>query len=363
MCIRDSQYGDKPLLYGPQFSAPTSGYKYKDVRYLDDDGKYKTVSIISGYEHPDEFMHLFPRMWNYAASKESYKSWSAYRTRTDVMRDDKGEILRDEQGRPIRGEVVDFGRKKLYNDGYEDRTIVEPTFLENLNYFFNYQLSYMYWRYFLWNFVGRQSDIQPTRVTITDGNWLSGIKWIDEKYLGPQDDLPREIADNKGRNTYYFLPFLLGLIGLIYQLNRDQRNFSIVMWLFIMTGIALVFYFNTSPGEPRERDYVYAGSFYAFCIWIGFGVLAIRDLVAWLTRRNNVTAAVAATVVCMGVPTILAAQNWDDHDRSHRYMARDIGWNYLMSTLPNSIILNYGDNDTFPLWLNQEVDGLSLIHI
>ena len=130
------------------------------------------------------------------------------------------------------------------------------------------------------------------------------------------------------------------------------------MWLFIMTGIALVFYFNTSPGEPRERDYVYAGSFYAFCIWIGFGVLAIRDLVAWLTRRNNVTAAVAATVVCMGVPTILAAQNWDDHDRSGRTYAHDIGWNYLQSTLPNSIILNYGDNDTFPLWLNQEVDGL-----
>lgn len=145
----------------------------------------------------------------------------------------------------------------------------------------------MYWRYFLWNFVGRQSDIQPTRTQITDGNWLSGIKWIDEKFLGPQDDLPREIAENKGRNTYYFLPFLLGLIGLLYQLNRDERNFSIVLWLFIMTGIALVFYFNTSPGEPRERDYVYAGSFYAFSIWIGFGVLAVRDLVAWLTKRKT----------------------------------------------------------------------------
>ena len=283
----------------------------------------------------------------------------AYRTRTDAScATRQGEILRDEQGRPITGEVVDFGRKKLYNDGYEDRTIVEPTFAENLNFFFNYQLSYMYWRYFLWNFVGRQSDIQPTRTQITDGNWLSGIKWIDEKFLGPQDDLPREIAENKGRNTYYFLPFLLGLIGLIYQLNRDERNFSIVLWLFIMTGIALVFYFNTSPGELRERDYVYAGSFYAFSIWIGFGVLAVRDLVAWLTKRKNVTAAVAATAVCMVVPTILAAQNWDDHDRSHRYMARDIGWNYLMSTLPNSIILNYGDNDTFPLWNNQEVYGV-----
>ena len=325
---------------------------------LDEDGKYKPASVITGYTHAPEFIHFFPRMWDARKGEKEYKQWAAYRTKTEIMRDEKGEIVRDSQGRPMQGEVLDFGTKKVYDDGYEPRTIVEPTFLENLNYFFNYQLSYMYWRYFLWNFVGRQSDIQPTRVTITDGNWLSGIKWIDEKYLGPQDDLPREIADNKGRNTYYFLPFLLGLIGLIYQLNRDQRNFSIVMWLFIMTGIALVFYFNTSPGEPRERDYVYAGSFYAFCIWIGFGVLAIRDLVAWLTRRNNVTAAVAATVVCMGVPTILAAQNWDDHDRSHRYMARDIGWNYLMSTLPNSIILNYGDNDTFPLWNNQEIYGV-----
>ena len=358
--LNRDQYGDKPLLYGPQFSAPISGYKYKDVRYLDDDGKYKTVSVLSGYEHPDQFMHFFPRMWNANAGAENYKSWSAYRTRTDYERDENGEIIRDAQGRPNKIEVLDFGRRTLWDDGsgYEPLVIVEPTFRENLNYFFTYQLNHMYWRYFLWNFVGRQSDIQPTDAIITDGNWLSGIKWIDEKYLGPQDGLPREIADNKGRNTYYFLPFLLGLIGLIYQLNRDQRNFSIVMWLFIMTGIALVFYFNTSPGEPRERDYVYAGSFYAFCIWIGFGVLAIRDLVAWLTRRNNVTAAVAATVVCMGVPTILAAQNWDDHDRSHRYMARDIGWNYLMSTLPNSIILNYGDNDTFPLWNNQEIYGV-----
>ena len=356
--LNRDQYGDRPLLFGAYYSAPPEGYKEKHFYYLDEDGKYKPASVITGYTHAPEFIHFFPRMWDARKGEKEYKQWAAYRTKTEIMRDEKGEIVRDSQGRPMQGEVLDFGTKKVYDDGYEPRTIVEPTFLENLNYFFNYQLSYMYWRYFLWNFVGRQSDIQPTRVTITDGNWLSGIKWIDEKYLGPQDGLPREIADNKGRNTYYFLPFLLGLIGLIYQLNRDQRNFSIVMWLFIMTGIALVFYFNTSPGEPRERDYVYAGSFYAFCIWIGFGVLAIRDLVAWLTRRNNVTAAVAATVVCMGVPTILAAQNWDDHDRSHRTMARDIGWNYLQSTLPNSIILNYGDNDTFPLWFNQEVDGV-----
>lgn len=239
-------------------------------------------------EHDAEFMHLFPRMWNYKFSDEDYKPWAAYRTRTEVLRDENGEILRDPQGRPQRGEVLDFGRKRIYTtaDG-ESYAILEPTFAENLNYFFNYQLSYMYWRYFLWNFVGRQSDIQPSRSPITDGNWLSGIRWIDEKFVGPQENLPPEVAGNRGRNTYYFLPFLLGLVGLVYQLNRDQRNFTIVMWLFIMTGIALVVYFNTSPAEPRERDYVYAGSFYAFAIWIGFGVLAVKALLEKLFRRST----------------------------------------------------------------------------
>ncbi|MDE6624385.1 MAG: DUF2723 domain-containing protein [Alistipes sp.] len=359
--LNRDQYGARPLLTGAYYSAPrlSDSYEEKSFYYLDEDGKYKPASIITGYKHAPEFIHLFPRMWDSRKGEREYKQWGAYRTKIETLRDENGEIMRDAQGRPMRGEVLDFGRKRIYQDEYgETRTVVEPTFAENLNFFFNYQLSYMYWRYFLWNFVGRQSDIQPTRTTITDGNWLSGIKWIDRLYTGPQDDLPREVAENKGRNTYYFLPFLLGLIGLLYQLNRDQRNFSIVMMLFLMTGIALVFYFNTSPGEPRERDYVYAGSFYAFSIWIGLGVLALRDLIVRLSKRDTTAAAAVATLVAMGVPTILAAQNWDDHDRSHRYMARDIGWNYLQSTLPNSIILNYGDNDTFPLWNNQEVYGV-----
>ncbi len=359
--LNRDQYGDRPLLTGAYFSAPkrSDDYKSKSFHYLDEDGRYKPATIITGYKHDPQFIHLFPRMWDSRKSAEEYKQWGAYRTKIETLRDENGEIMRDAEGSPMRGEVLDFGRKRIYTDEYGDtRTVVEPTFAENLNYFFNYQLSYMYWRYFLWNFVGRQSDIQPTRTTITDGNWLSGIPGIDRMYTGPQENLPREVAENKGRNTYYFLPFLLGLIGLLYQLNRDQRNFSIVMMLFLMTGIALVFYFNTSPGEPRERDYVYAGSFYAFSIWIGLGVLALRDLAVWLTRRDTKAAAAAATVVAMGVPAILCAQNWDDHDRSHRYMARDIGWNYLQSTLPNSIILNYGDNDTFPLWNNQEVYGV-----
>lgn len=356
--LNRDQYGDRPLLYGAYYSAPPSGFKSKSLYYLDEDGKYKKTSVLTGMEHDSEFMHLFPRMWNYKYDDADYKPWAAYRTKTEVLRDEKGEILRDAQGRPQRGEVLDYGRMRVYGSGEDAYTVLEPTFAENLNFFFNYQLSYMYWRYFLWNFVGRQSDIQPSKSPITDGNWLSGIKWIDEKFVGPQDNLPPEVAGNKGRNTYYFLPFLLGLIGLIYQLNRDQRNFSIVMWLFLMTGIALVVYFNSSPSEPRERDYVYAGSFYAFAMWIGFGVLAVKALLEKLFRRNTPLAAVLATLICLGVPALLAAQNWDDHNRSRRTFARDLGWNYLQSTLPNSIILDYGDNDTFPLWFNQEVDGV-----
>ena len=357
--LNRDQYGDRPLLYGAQYSAPPEGVKEKKVWYLDEDGKYKTATVLTGYTHAPEFMQLFPRMWNYSKGEKAYKEWAAYRTKTETLRDDKGEVLRDAQGRPMRGETLDFGRKRAYTDSYgETRTVTEPTFWENVHFFFNYQLSYMYWRYFMWNFVGRQSDIQPSRTTITDGNWLSGIRWIDEKYVGPQDNLPREIAENKGRNTYYFLPFLLGLIGLVYQLNRDQRNFSIVLWLFVMMGIALVFYFNQTPSEPRERDYIYAGSFYAFSIWIGLGVMCVREWVGKLTRKDNVATSAIATAVCCCVPAILAAQNWDDHDRSHRYVARDIGYNYLMTCLPNSIIMNFGDNDTFPLWYNQEVEGV-----
>ncbi len=359
--LNRDQYGQRPLFTGAYYSAPKrmDAYQYKSIYYLNDEGRYSPATLLNGYHYDPQFIHLFPRMWDSRKSEQTYRQWAAYRTKIETLRDENGEILRDEQGRPQRGVVPDFGRRRTYTDEYgESRSVVEPTFLENLNFFFNYQLSYMYWRYFLWNFVGRQSDIQPSGSTITDGNWLSGIRWIDEKYTGPQTGLPREVEQNAGRNTYYFLPFLLGLIGLIYQLNRDQRNFSIVMIFFLMTGIALVFYFNTSPGEPRERDYVYAGSFYAYCIWIGLGVLALRELLVKLTRRDTVAHAAVATVVALSVPAILCAENWDDHDRSHRYMARDIGWNFLQSTLPNSIILNYGDNDTFPLWNNQEVYGV-----
>ena len=356
--LNRDQYGNRPLLYGPYYSSPVDDVvESTSYHYDKETGRYEQVVQLTDYVYPSEFKHFFPRLWNSMKGEAAYKPWAAYRTKTDVMRDENGEIIRNEQGQPIRGEVLDYGRT-VY-DNVTGESFTEPTFGENLYYFFTYQLNYMYWRYFLWNFVGRQDDIQADENTIAHGNWLSGITALDEIYLGPQSGLPSEMANNPARNTYFFLPFLLGLLGLIYQLNRDQRNFTVVMWLFIMMGIALVVYFNTSPGEPRERDYVYAGSFYAFCIWIGLGVLALYDLFTIALGEKRIrTAAVAAIVISLSVPTILAAENWDDHDRSGRTMARDIGWNYLQSLPKNAIVINYGDNDTFPLWFNQEVDGV-----
>ena len=361
--LNREQYGNRPLLYGPTYAAPIEDAVYKEFyHYNAKEQKYEKRTTVDDYVYPDKFMHLFPRMWNYMKKERDYKPWAAYRTKMDFVRDEEGNILYNEEGKPIRDEVLDFGRKVSYHNGEYSQTVVEPTFLENLNFFFSYQLNYMYWRYFLWNFVGRQDDIQPDENTITNGNWLSGIEPIDALYLGPQSNMPREKENNRARNTYFFLPFLLGLIGLIYQLNRDSRNFTIVMWLFVMMGIALVVYFNSSPGEVRERDYVYAGSFYAFSMWIGLGVLALYALLTKILRKHQWVAAALSTLIALSVPAILCAENWDDHDRSHRTMARDLGYNYLNSIVEQEgvspIIVNYGDNDTFPLWFNQEVDGV-----
>ena len=361
--LNRDQYGNRPLLYGASYAAPVESYTEKTFyHYNRETGKYEKRTTVDDYVYPSEFKHLFPRMWNYMKSERDYKPWAAYRTKMDFVRDEEGNILYDERGKPMREEVLAFGQSVPYNNGEYKQTIVEPTFLENMKFFFDYQLNYMYWRYFLWNFVGRQDDIQADNNTITNGNWISGIKPLDALYIGPQENLPREMENNRARNTYFFLPFLLGMIGLVYQLVRDPRNFTIVTWLFIMMGIALVVYFNSSPGEVRERDYVYAGSFYAFSMWIGLGVLALYELLTKALKKHHTVAAAVATVVAMAVPGILCAENWDDHDRSHRTMARDLGYNYLSSIIEQEgvspIIITYGDNDTFPLWFNQEVDGV-----
>ena len=323
--LNREQYEAQPILTGVSYAAPITDVKYRTKYYVNDEGRYVGERTVAGYEYPSEFKTLFPRMWSSNEKHiEGYKSW--------------GQV----KGRRVR---------------YGGEVYTVPTFGENLRYFFDYQLNFMYWRYFLWNFVGRQSDNQ-TVGEITDGNWLSGVKPIDEAMLGPQDNLPDSMASNEARNCYYFLPFILGLVGLLWQLGKNPRYFTVVLWLFVMMGVALIVYFNSPPGEARERDYVYAGSFYAFCMWIGFGVLALAEWLGKLLKKNEVAPAVVATVVCIGVPTLLAAENWDDHDRSGRYVMRDMGYNYLQTLLPNSIIINYGDNDSYPMWYNQEVEGV-----
>ncbi|MBO5903537.1 MAG: DUF2723 domain-containing protein [Tidjanibacter sp.] len=324
--LNRDQYGAKPIVTGYPFTTPMTDFVYEDKYYVGDDGKYQSALSVKGYIQPEEFKSFFPRMWA-DGKDEGYRLWS--------------------------------GMDGSHKVTYAGREIEVPSFGDNMRFFFNYQLNFMYWRYFLWNFVGRQSDNQSTG-EVTDGQWLSGIKPIDEMFLGPQDLLPASKANNKGRNTYFFLPFILGLIGLFYQLNRDPKNFTVVMLIFFMIGFAQAVYHNMAPGEPRERDYVFVGSFYAFAMWIGLGVMKVEEWIASLTKGKNrgMITATVATLLCACVPVILLAQNWDDHDRSGRYVMRDAGYNYLEGTLPNSIVINYGDNDTYPLWYNQEVEGV-----
>jgi hypothetical protein len=251
------------------------------------------------------------------------------------------------QGRPIQVP----GR-----DGSSE-TIYKPTFSENLRFFFSYQALHMYWRYLMWNFSGRQNDIQGHGSPL-DGNWITGIRFLDEMRLGPQD-YPESLSSNRGYNRYYMLPFLLGLFGFLYQLKRRPNDALVVGLLFLMTGLAIIVYLNQTPFQPRERDYSYIGSFFAFSIWVGLGVLSLIDFLlqkAKLKPMLSIILAFAATLLL--VPVNMARENWDDHDRSTRYTTRDVAINYLESCAPNAIIFTNGDNDTFPLWYAQEVEGV-----
>jgi hypothetical protein len=217
----------------------------------------------------------------------------------------------------------------------------------------------MYWRYFMWNFAGRQNDIQGSG-EVSNGNWITGIKFLDQPRVGPQEDMPDSIAKNKGHNTYYLLPLLLGILGICFQINAGKKGteqFWVTFLLFFMTGIAIVLYLNQTPFQPRERDYAYAGSFYAFCIWIGIGTAFIIKTLREYVKIPDTAAAAAGTALCLLVPVQMVSQTWDDHDRAGRYVARDFGMNYLTTCEPNSVIFTNGDNDTFPLWYAQEVEG------
>ena len=324
------QYGSNPLIYGQTYDA---AYELEDSWYWAPMGDRYIKA--RGQVHPvydSKTKMLFPRMWSSDERHRDFYDWYVY----------------DGASRP----------RSVNVDG---RSYEVPTMGQNLKYFFGYQLNWMYWRYFMWNFVGRQNDIHsPVPGDPFKGNWESGVGFIDRLMLGDQRDAPEALLNNPGKNHYFFLPLLLGLIGLLFQSFRDKRGAWVTFLLFFMTGIAIVIYLNQPPYQVRERDYAYAGSFYAFSIWIGMGVAA---LAGWVNEKlgsgtARVGGSLAVSLLCMGVPVLMACQNWDDHDRSNRYTAVEIARNYLNSVGENGILVTHGDNDTFPLWYAQEVEDI-----
>ena len=349
------QYGDSPLLYGQPYSSPvkmevkgqyyvpayTEGapqYQRVEKKTEDEPDRYEIIDYKKKYIYA--YNMLFPRMHS-DRHKNNYEEWMGGIEGKNVTIDHLGER----------------------------KTIKVPTMWENLYFFYSYQVNFMYWRYFMWNFAGRQNDIQG-HGEYEHGNWITGIPFLDNMRLGDQSKLPTELRENKGRNVFYCLPLLLGIIGLIWQVNKristkdgmvDEgvKQFWVVFFLFFMTGLAIVLYLNQTPVQPRERDYAYAGSFYAFAIWIGLGVAAISDLLNKFVFKKNDTMGAVLSGLCLLVPVQMASQTWDDHDRSGRYTCRDFGQNYLMSLDEGKapIIFTNGDNDTFPLWYCQETEG------
>ncbi len=325
--LNREQYGERPLFRGPYYNAPVLDYKDGKPNYVLENGKYIITSHNLERIYDERFITLFPRMWSDQSDHRTiYEEW--------------GHV----KGIPIQ--VTDQSGKKSI--------IRKPKFSENLRFMFTYQFGYMYFRYFMWNFAGKQNDTQGTGGAI-NGNWISGIKFIDEPRVGTSD-LPADMKNDPSRNKYYLLPFLLGMVGLFYQLNRDSKNWWVIMLLFVMTGMAIVFYLNQYPNQPRERDYAYAGSFYFFSIWIGLGVLALFEALSKV-GSEKIAAPVAGLICFFAVPVIMGTENWDDHDRSGRYLTRDVAFNYLNSCAPKAILFSNGDNDTFPLWYAQEVEG------
>ena len=326
--LNRERYGNRPLVYGQYYNSPEINRIETSPIYAKIDGRYEIISRKVTAKYDPQFCTVFPRMYSNVPSHiEMYKFY--------------GDIT----GRPL---------PTTQNDGSET-TINKPTFIENIRFFITYQLGHMYFRYFFWNFAGRQNDVQADG-GIINGNWLSGIPFMDTPRIGTQKNIPAHFKNNAGRNRYFMLPLILGMIGLLWQLQRDEKYFWVVTSLFIMTGIAIVIYLNQTPLQPRERDYAYAGSFYAFAIWIGIGVAAVYD---FLQRKINAKAATTvACILSLSVPAIMAQQNFDDHNRRGRYTARDVAFNYLNSCAPNAILFTMGDNDTFPLWYLQEVEGI-----
>ncbi len=323
------QYGSAPILYGETYASMPTDYE-PTMYYTPLNGKYYKAPGVLKYTYPSSSKAFFPRM--YSRASDSY---------------------------------VNFYKRYTSGKGpkAEGSPYAMPTFGENMAYFLDYQVGWMYFRYFLWNFAGRQNDIHsPSPGDPLKGNWESGIGFYDRWRLGDQSEGPDYIIHNKAKNHFYMLPLILGLIGLFFQLNRDARNWWVTMLLFLLTGLAIIVYLNQTPLQVRERDYAYAGSFYMFTVWIGLAVLAVRDwLCKWFrpdSRAHEVMPAVMASAALLLVPVQMVSQTWDDHDRSNRYTSRDMAYNYFMSCDSNAILITHGDNDTFPLWYIQEVENV-----
>jgi hypothetical protein len=389
------QYGVNPLFYGPQYTEVFAGldaktpYLDKKPNYERDDktGKYVITNNYKNAEQnsDDNQKAILPRMWstetghiqNYISftNPPKFKINPNYNYEDDLGKYgiDASQLSEEEYNKAIaqlRNEVEKtvaefrhaFAQKQIDNEGYvkflksygEYLIIEKPTTVDNFSFMFEYQFGYMYWRYLMWNFVGRQSDVQGKYDNL-DGNWISGIKALDSLHLGSQDNLPSDVLNNKGRNVYFFLPFILGLIGLMYHANKDLKSFYVLLALFLFTGIALKIYLNERPFEPRERDYALVGSFYVFAIWIGFGVYSLYEsLQKYIAPKIAGPAIIAASL--LAAPVLMASQNWDDHDRSNRYTAVAMAKAYLSSCDKDAILYTIGDNDTFPLWYAQEIE-------
>jgi hypothetical protein len=362
------QYPETHLFYGPQF---TDMFAYLDENnpYIDDKPKYEKDEtkgeyvIVNDYKdakqnYNSDHASILPRMWSseHAENYMRFTGFLKFRLKAEYQMENKlRKLVSDFRSNVAKGNV-DYSDYNSFLKRYQSYLDIEkPDLASNIVYLFEYQLGYMYWRYFMWNFTGRQDDIQGK--LDNNGNWISGIKPIDEWHLGlSQDNLPSDVKNNKARNTYYFLPLLLGLIGLFFVLNTDKKRFWVMLVFFLFTGIAIQVYTNVRPFEPRERDYSVVGSFYVFALWIGIGVYGIYH--ALKDKLPKTLAAPIITIVCLIlVPGILIANNWDDHDRSGKYTAQAMARKYLDSCAENAILFTIGDNDTFALWYAQEIEG------
>ncbi|MBR1666864.1 MAG: DUF2723 domain-containing protein [Bacteroidaceae bacterium] len=355
------QYGDRPLFYGPTYRSQGSlkvvesgngesvlmydtekgapVYQRKDKENENEKDEYVIIREKFDIKYPANQCMIFPRIYSDAdRHPEAYESWLGN---------------------------VSYHSVEYKIPGRESRTVEIPSQIDNIRFFLSYQMNWMYWRYFMWNFAGRQNDIQGNG-ELEHGNWLSGIPFIDNTRLGNQDMLPSDLKENKGHNVFYCLPLILGLLGFFWQAFRDKKGiqqFWVVFFLFFMTGIAIVIYLNQTPLQPRERDYAYAGSFYAFSMWCGLGIAAIYELLGkWLGKKMEkrmaaIIAGIVGLVPAIAVPLQMVSQTWDDHDRSDRYVCRDFGLNYLETVPHDGVIYTNGDNDTFPLWYNEDTEG------